>query len=193
MRQGYPYVKKGRHPALNPRERDEPLRKVTEAAEQHHCMTKKQVLREANIILSRRCIDSEDHSICPRTLDNWMKKNKLLVHMPMTSYAVTALSNRSNVAKMYDNMQLMMLLYHYPDRLIFNMDETWVNIEKKVSRERLVHTVNTRPIALQPKEGQHVTLIGCVSKNAEVVTPSYIIPKPLSKPTLVEKDHLENR
>ena len=113
--------------------------------------------------------------------------------MPMTSYAVTALSNRSNVAKMYDNMQLMMLLYHYPDRLIFNMDETWVNIEKKVSRERLVHTVNTRPIALQPKEGQHVTLIGCVSKNAEVVTPSYIIPKPLSKPTLVEKDHLENR
>lgn len=192
MRQGYPYGKKGRHPVLNPRESAELLRKVTEAAEQHHCMTKKQVLREANKIRSRRCIDSENHSICPRTIDNWMKKNKLLVHTPMTSYAVTALSNRSNVAKMYDNIQLMMLLYNYPDRLIFNMDETWVNTEKKVSREHLVHTVNTRPIALQPKEGQHVTLIGCVSKNAEVVRASYIIPKPLSKPELVKKYHLEN-
>ena len=192
LRQGYPYGKKGRHPFLNPQESAELLRRVTEAAEQHHCMTKKEVLRVANTIRSRRCVDSEEHSICPRTIDNWLKKNSLLVHMPMTSYAVATLSNRSNIAKMYDNIQLMMLLYHYPDRLIFNMDETWVNTEKKVSRQRLVHTVNTRPIALQPKEGQHITLIGCVSKNAEVVEPSYIVPKLLDKPKLVEKYHLEN-
>lgn len=192
LRQGYPYGVKGRHPALNPSESAELLHMVIEAAEQHHCMTKKQLLRAANEILSRRSINAEIKSINPRTLDNWLKKNHLRISVPMTSYAVTTLSNRSNIAKMYDNIQLMMLLYHYPDNLIFNMDETWVNTEKKVSRERLIHTADTRPIALQPKEGQHITLIGCISKSAEVVGPAYIAKKPLTNEHLVKKYHLEN-
>ena len=56
-----------------------------------------------------------------------LKKNHLRVYLPMTSYAVKTLSNRSNNAKMYDSIQLLIIL--------IALSSKWTNLEDKAIRE----------------------------------------------------------
>lgn len=92
------------------------------------------------------------------------------------------------MTKMFNNIHTLCQHGQYPDALIFNMDETWVSIEKKQPRGYVVHTADTPPISFQPTEGKHVTLIACISKNAVDVPPVYILPTFLKDET-VEATH----
>lgn len=181
VKNGFPYEHNTKCPILNDNEGKELLEYIRGNAEMRSCVTLPEIVTKATEIVARR---NNNTFLFGEQLNKDTVKDWCIAHgicfKAMTEYKALALSDRESIQKMFDNIHMFMGRYNYSPSLILNMDESWVATEKKVSAEYITHPPDPPPIT----DGTHITLIGCISMNGEVVTPTYIVPSPLKSKLL---------
>lgn len=189
---GFPYEHNTKCPILNDNEGKELLEYIRMNAEMRSCATLTDIVTKATELVSRRdCYFLFGEQLNRDTVRDWCIDHGICFNRAMTTYDALALSDRESIQKMYDNIRMLMERYKYRPSLIFNMDESWVATEKKVSAEFVAHPPDLPPISHAAADGAHITLIGCISMSGEVVIPTYIVPFAPKSKSLLQKFHLE--
>ena len=192
VKNGFPYEHNTKCPILNENEGKELLEYIRGNAEMRSCVTIPEIVTKATEIVARRkLIYHFGEELNKDTVKDWCARHGICFTAAMTEYKALSLSDRESIQKMFDNIHMLMDRYNYSPTLILNMDESWVATEKKVSSHVVAHPPDLPPISHAPADGVHITLIGCISKNGEVVTPTYIVPSALKSNSLRQKFHLE--
>ena len=178
VRNGHPYDQIGRPPIINEQESKLLEEVIMQAIERRDCKTASEIAEIARKIVSERTFMAlTGKTISTQTIKRWLEAHGFILSKPLSTYAAKAKSDQETMTKMYKNLHLLCQIGQYPDSLIFNMDESWVSTEKKQAKGHVAHTEDTPPIALQAAYGKHVTIIVCISKIADAVTPVYILPE----------------
>ena len=189
IRNGLPYDGIGRYPLLNEEESKKLEKYILQSIERKSCKTARQLIPVVRGILAqRKVIYLMGDSLSTKTIKRWLEMHGFTLSKPLTDYEAKAKSDRATMAKMYENLHTLCQHGQYPDSLIFNMDETWVSTEKKQPRGYVIYTADTPPLSFQPREGKHVTLIACISKDGADVPSVYILPTYL-KPEKIAETH----
>ena len=192
VKNGFPYEHDTKCPILNDSEGEELLAYIRRNAESQSCVTLNDIVVKATELVSgRNMAYALGEQLNKDSVKDWCVRHGICFSKAMTEYQALALSDRESIQKLYDNIRMLMERYGYSPALILNMDESWVATEKKVSSHVVAHPPDLPPIAHAPADGAHITLIGCISMNGEVVTPTYIVPSPLKRQSLLRKYHLE--
>ena len=185
VKNGFPYKHNTKCPILNDNEGKELLEYIRGNAEMRSCVTLPEIVTKATEIVARRkMIYHFGEELNKDTVRDWCIAHGICFDKAMTEYKALALSDRESIQKMFDNIHILMERYNYSPSLILNMDESWVATEKKVSSHVVAHPPDLPPISHATVDGAHITLIGCISMNGEVVTPTYIVPSPLKSKLL---------
>ena len=142
------------------------------------------VTKATGIVARRKMVYHFGEELNKDTVKDWCIAHGICFDKAMTEYKALALSDRESIQKMFDNIHMLMRRYKYIPSLILNMDESWVATEKKVSSHVVAHPPDLPPISHATVDGMNITLIGCISMNGEVVTPTYIVPSPLKSKLL---------
>lgn len=172
--------KKGRHRALTQLERQQLVAHIRELAERGNCPTYEDLIEFTTTQRKRRLGIRGRKPLSKETIRTILKEEGLLRSRAVTSYQEKAMADRATIQQMFININVMMGWFKYPNSLIFNMDESWVTTKDKVSKEYVVHPSDLPPIAHQPTIGQHITLIGCISKSGDALPDVYVVPSKLS-------------
>ena len=190
---GFAYELDTKCPLLNEEEGNKLIAFIRMNAERRSCVTLDEVVNKASDLVSWRRIEMTlGERLNKDSVREWCLSHGICFSRGLTEYQALAMSNREAIQKMYDNIKMLMNRYGFRPSMIVNMDESWVATEKKVSTAYVAHPPDLPPIAHAPADGAHITLIGCISKSGEVVTPAYILPTPLKTEKLRKQFHLES-
>jgi len=190
---GFPYEMDTKCPLFTEEEGNELLEFIKVHAERRTCASLTMVVIKATELVKHRKIElAFGFQLNRYSVEHWCSEHGIDFALPMTKYDVHALSDRESIRKMFENIHYLMALYNYPDILIINMDESWVATEKKTSKEKVAFPKGMHPITIEHADGSHVTLIGCITKSRDVVTPSYILPTELTSYKKIQEHGLQN-
>lgn len=93
----------------------------------------------------------------------------------VTRYVVNSFPSREDTETLFRNLRYLQK-HDYPYSLVINMDESWVSTEDIPSRICIVHPEGTTPFCHLLAEGKHITLIGAINAEGELLPSAYMVP-----------------
>lgn len=108
------------------------------------------------------------------TLRRWIEEKEYHFGLLKDAYYQAADQPRRVIASFFASLDALRNLHKYPPYHIFNMDETWYNVDKGAFRNNVILKQGRVPRAKQPSTSVHVTMIGRNDDYGDALPPYFL-------------------
>lgn len=189
---GRPYGSKGRPKVFSDAVSAELKVEVDKYVDDDYCITMDFLMYLANTTLAK--YDDAYRQGLKRvkrtTLRRWIEEKEYHFGPLKDAYYQAADQPRRVIAAFFTSLDALRNQNKYPLYLIFNMDETWCNVDKGAFRNYVISKQGRVPRAKQPSASVHVTMIGCINAYGDALPPYFLLPHELKSEKEVDKHHL---